>query len=70
MKALPQCVANHRVTYSFLRLLVDEDHALLVHRGNDANRLGVHQSTVTECRGVHQVVGLLQRTICDVENIN
>lgn len=57
-------------TYSFLGLLVDEDDSLLVNRWNHADRLGVNQSTVTECAGVHQVVGLLQRTVCVVENIN
>jgi hypothetical protein len=57
-------------TYGFLGLLVDEDDTLLVNRWDDADRFCVNQSTVAECAGVHQVVGLLQRTVCDVENIN
>lgn len=57
-------------TYMFLGLLVDEDNTLLVNRWDDADRFSVNQSTVAECAGVHQVVSLLQRTVCDVENIN
>jgi hypothetical protein len=56
-------------TYSLLCLFVDEDDALLINRWNDSNGFCVNQAAVTECAGVHQVVGLLQRTICDVENI-
>ena len=57
-------------TYSFLGLLVDEDDSLLVNRWDYADRFSVNQTTVAECAGVHQVVCLLQRTVCDVENIN
>lgn len=50
-------------TYSFLRLLVDENHTFLINRWYDSNRFCVDQSTVSEVARVHQVISLLKTII-------